>query len=264
MINEKLVVSCVQINAGDDFAANKVTIIELLKKYDLSKTELLAFPECSLFRGDVIYKEAMTGESVSWFQNLAKEYACFVLVGSFFEETLGEKAYNCSVLINAAGEIVQSYRKINLFDVSVDKREICESKKILAGNSLATADIKGFKAGFSICYDLRFPELFRNYVQQGCTLFFVPSSFTKSTGKLHWHTLLRARAIENQCYVIAPNQFGIGTNQVDTFGHSLIIDPLGQIIAEASADKAEIITAVLDLKKLGDMRKRFPVLRGIV
>jgi len=261
----QLKVACIQLNATDDINANKARILDLLTQEKATQADLIALPECALYRATKAqHKEPIDGDSIRWFQERAVELNAHILVGSFFEQSLGEKAYNSSVLINNQGHVIQSYRKMNLFDVKLDDNDMQESNTFMPGKSPAMADINGFKFGLSICYDLRFPELYRHYVAKGCSVLTVPASFTKSTGKLHWHALLRARAIENQCYVIAPNQFGKGANDVDTYGHSLIIDPLGNILAEAPADAEAVISATLDLAALKRIRARFPVLKGII
>ena len=135
-----------------------------------------------------------------------------------------------------------------------------ESSAFEAGEDIKIVDIDGFKVGLSICFDCRFPELYRKYAEQGCDIVCIPASFTKPTGLLHWHTLCRARAIENQCYILAPNQVGIGAQGVETYGHSLIIDPEGHILAEASDSNCEVIVSSIEKDKLNTLRQNFPVL----
>ena len=135
------------------------------------------------------------------------------------------------------GDIQNVYRKIHLFDATVGRVRMYESDYFLSGEKPEIAIVNGFKIGLSICYDLRFPELYRYYFDEKVDLLCIPSSFTYKTGKAHWETLCRARAIENQAYVLAPNQYGIGSGKVKTYGHSMIIDPWGGILADAK--KAE-------------------------
>ena len=158
------------------------------------------------------------------------------------------------------GALVGSYRKIHLFDVALqDGTSLAESAATTPGQSLLTFDIGRFRVGLSICYDLRFPELYRGLVSQGANVLLVPAAFTVHTGKDHWHTLLRARAIESQAYVIAAAQWGKHPRGRTTYGHSLVVDPWGSVVAEAS-DRVGVVSANLDLKYLEQVRAAVPCL----
>ena len=265
MISEDtLKVAVFQLNMTHDIEQNKHQLMNLISKTSAQDAELWALPECTLFRHQALKDFshfAMDETIVPWFQDHAKTYKKWILIGSFFYNNPELKGTtNTSVLINPEGTIIQDYNKIHLFDVTIDNLSFLESDRFKAGTTPKTARIKSFLCGFSICFDIRFPELYRLYADLGAQICFIPSSFTKTTGTHHWHTLCRARAIENQCYIIAPNQCGIGTNHAQTYGHSLIVDPFGKILAEASSDTPEVISATLSLKRVTQTRRLFPLL----
>ncbi len=257
----------IQLSAGSNKKENIAKAISLVKQAIGEKAEFIALPEVFPFRGRV--KESLSslvedvpGESIGPLQELAKKHQVFILAGSIYEKGLGKgKAYNTSILINARGEIAAAYRKINLFDLELGEKKIKESEYFVAGQKTVTARVKDFSVGLSVCYDIRFPNLYQEYSRQGIEVICAPSAFTYETGKAHWKTLLRARAIENLCYVIAPNQCGGQGDITRCYGHSLIIGPWGDILAEASEDKEEIIFADLNKDVLLEKRKILPSLR---
>ncbi len=167
------------------------------------------------------------------------------------------------LLYNPAGECVARYDKIHLFDVAVDNQHqetYCESNTIEAGNELTVAVTPFGNVGMSVCYDLRFPELYRNLHRQDVNIITVPSAFTATTGRAHWESLLRARAVENLCYVIAPNQGGMHINQRETWGHSMIMSPWGEILAQVESGPG-VAVAEIDMHALNTLRNNFPVLK---
>ncbi|MGE3318073.1 MAG: carbon-nitrogen hydrolase family protein [Candidatus Berkiella sp.] len=169
-----------------------------------------------------------------------------------------KKVYSSSLVWNNKGDCVARYNKIHLFDVTVEQGEsYCESERVLGGDAVCVLDTPFGKMGVAICYDLRFPELFRLMMLNGVEIMVLPSAFTENTGKAHWEVLLRARAIENQCYVVAPDQVAMRLSGHKTFGHSMIIGPWGNILASAT-DKPAMITAEIDIEKLKTIRKQFP------
>ena len=175
---------------------------------------------------------------------IAKKNKVHILAGSIYENSKdNEKIYNTTFMINDYGEIECNYRKINLFKAFIDGKKIDESQIFQAGKKPIICNVKNFKIGLSICYDLRFPELYRFYNKKKVDIICVPSSFTKKTGELHWEVLLRARAIENHCYIIAPNQYGLDGNKVNCFGNSMIINPLGEIIVKLEEEGENIAYA---------------------
>ncbi|RAP31246.1 hypothetical protein DID78_01715 [Candidatus Marinamargulisbacteria bacterium SCGC AG-343-D04] len=253
-----------QTNTTENIDENKRHIERLLESDDAIQSEVWVFPECSGYRymGKGLLKFfKRTDNIVPWFQELAKCHQKWLIMGSFFEKVEGQrKAYNTCVVINPEGDIVETYRKIHLFDVDVESISMRESSAFLPGDSPKIVQIGPFKIGLSICFDCRFPELYRVYADEGCDVVVIPSSFTTPTGMLHWHTLCRARAIENQCYVVAPNQSGIGANQVPTYGHSMIVDPSGSIVQEAPQEGESVLSYVLKKECIQAIRHTFPVL----
>lgn len=257
-----LTIHAFQLNSTEIIDNNKQQIMKLIESYNCFEGDLWAFPECALFRhktADQCQGESIDSIIIPWFQELAKTYSKWILVGSYFQKISLDKLTNTSVFISPEGHIVDTYDKIHLFDVSVNKTSFCESKQFKAGKKPCIVTLNNFKIGLSICFDIRFPKLYQFYQSQGCHILCIPSSFTASTGKRHWHTLCKARAIENQCIVIAPNQCGIGSNNTNTYGHSLIVDSLGNIMAEGSENTPCVISATISQSSIFSTRKRFPL-----
>lgn len=268
---KKLKVAAVQMTSGQDKDTNleqaKKSIVLAAKK----KANFIVLPEVFNFRGDINeaarQAELIPGYSTSFISKIAKKYKVWILIGSLMErnreqgsEVRDQKPFNTSVLINPNGEIIAKYRKIHLFDIKLKGKEILESLRNQAGNSPKLVLVDGVKTGLSICYDLRFPELYRYYSERGANIICIPSSFTKPTGEAHWHTLIKARAIENLSYVIAPNQAGVGSSGIQTYGHSLIVDPWGKVLAEGPGNAEAVIFADIDLEYLKKIRKNLPAL----
>jgi len=262
-------VALIQMNATNDKSRNIVRAVELVKEAMACQSRFVLLPEVFNFRGVLTQPrdiqgiaEPIGGESLRPFMALAKKHKVFILAGSVYEKVKGmKKVYNTSVLIDDNGKISTRYRKIHLFDAIIGKKVIKESKLFVAGRKMAIGVVDKLRVGLSVCYDLRFPRLYKNYAQQGVHVLCVPSAFTKATGQAHWEVLLRARAIENLCYILAPNQIGHDGRGVPSYGHSMIIDPWGKILAEASGDKEEIIYARLDKDVLAGARKLLPDFR---
>lgn len=262
---KKLKVAAVQMSSGSDKEKNLKQAKKLITLAVRKKAKFIVLPEVFNYRGKLgeAFKvaESVPGYSTNLISQLAKKYKVWILIGSLLEkEKKNLKPYNTSVLINPNGKIAAKYRKIHLFDIKLKGKQILESSRNQAGKSPKLAKIENIKVGLSICYDLRFPELYRYYSKNGAEIICIPSSFTKPTGEAHWHTLIKARAIENFAYVIAPNQAGIGSGGVKTYGHSLIADPWGKILAEGSADKEEVIFTEIDLDYLEKIRRNLPSL----
>jgi deaminated glutathione amidase len=268
--------ACIQLNSGDDKKDNLSRVASYITEAAKEGAGLVSLPEVFNFRGSkeeaIKNSESSDGQSTELLKELAKQNKVWILNGSFFEKVDDESLpFNTSLLINPVGEIVAKYRKIHLFDVELKDKKIKESEKSNPGKEPVIAHIENsllkfsdqsfadFKLGMSICYDLRFPELYRTYSKQKVELISVPSAFTKVTGLEHWQCLLRARAIENQAYVIAANQCGIGSG-VETYGHSMIVDPWGRVLIEASENKEEIIYADMNLDYLYKLREEVPAL----
>ena len=266
----RLCIGLVQMSAGPDKTENFQKIQWIAQRAKEEKVELLVLPEVSTYRvppkEELLGAEPFEGETVGFFRKMARELGIAVLSGSFLERPADgsdSRAYNTSVLLDEHGDVVGCYRKIHLFDVRLpDGREIYESKTRRSGDRAVVLEWAGIKFGLSICYDLRFPELYRALVMQGAQVLFVPSCFTMITGKDHWEVLLRARAIENQAFVLAPNQIGARSGMVPAYGRSLAVDPWGNILAQAP-DRETLVSATLELDLLDEVRSQMPVLEHI-
>ena len=192
----------------------------------------------------------------------AKKYKKWILIGSLIIKISKNKLVNRSVLIDKSGKIRTYYDKIHMYDVILSKKEkYFESKSFYPGNKIKTFNLPWGKIGLSICYDLRFPNLYRKLSKAGSLFLSVPSAFTETTGKKHWHSLLKARAIENFCYIFAPAQGGTHYNGRKTFGHSVIISPDGEIIKELKKSEG-VITANINPKLSKNLRLRIPSLKA--
>ena len=259
----KLKTAAIQMTSGPNKEKNLNQAEKLIKKAVKKKAKFVVLPEVFNYRGGlseaVKQAEYIPGYSTVFISKLAKKYNVWILIGSMLERK-ARKPFNTSVLINPHGKIVAKYRKMHLFDIKLKGKEILESKRNQSGNKPKLTNISGLKAGLSICYDLRFPELYRYYSKNNAEVLCIPSSFTKSTGEAHWHTLVKARAIENLAYVIAPNQAGIGSGGIKTFGNSLIVDPWGNVLAGGPANGEAVIIADIDLDKLKKIRANLPAL----
>ena len=250
-------VALIQLNAGQDKQKNIQKACALVEAVADKGAEFILLPEVFNYRGSLSAKdlydqiaEDIPGESLIPLMEIAEITGINILAGSVYERAKQEnKVYNTSVVIDNSGKIISRYRKINLFRALIDGKEIDEAETYEAGETPVVCEINNLKVGLSICFDLRFPELYRLYYNQGVDIITIPSSFTTRTGKLHWEALLRARAIENYCYVLAPNQFGIDGNGVETYGHSMVIDPLGQVIDVLDKQKKGILIVELSFEK---------------
>jgi predicted amidohydrolase len=265
---EKILSAAIQLNAGSDKKLNIENAAKLIEKAAHRGAKLIALPEVFNWRG--VRKEipdnceSIPGPTSLRMSELAATLKIFLLCGSIIEtNTEGSRPFNTSFLINPSGKIIVLYRKIHLFKIHQrGKSAIDETRIYSSGNEVVTARIPFCKVGFTICYDLRFPELFRRLADNGAGIIFVPSSFTYETGKAHWEILLRARAIENQAYIIAPNQYGKDPSGNSHYGHSMIVDPWGTVIGQCSNGE-KIIYGELDINHLKKVRKILPSLKHI-
>lgn len=261
-------VTVIQMNSGNDKAANLAQARDLaLRAIARERPDMIAFPETFAFIGgtrETRHASAETfpdGEAYSLLQELARQHGVFVHGGSMFERA-GEQVYNTSLAFDRDGRQLARYRKIHLFDVTTpDGRSYRESDFVRRGDEIVTYDADAVRIGCSICYDLRFGELYRALVERGAGLILVPSAFTLQTGRDHWEVLLRARAIETQCYVAAPAQWGPFPSGRETrwnYGRSMIVGPWGQVLAQVQ-DGIGYATAELDLDYLRKVRRDLPV-----
>jgi predicted amidohydrolase len=240
----------------------------LLREAADGGAELAALPEYLEYMGPASRRPEVAspvpGPVTDRLASVAKERSMWVLAGGVLEAAAA-RAHDTSVLIDPGGEIAATYRKIHLFDVDLpDQPPIRESDTIEPGAELVTHQAGPVRLGMSICYDVRFPELYRALMSQGAHVITVPSQFQHTTGREHWHTLLRARAIENQCFVVAPGQwgpFGPPDGARRSYGHSLIVDPWGAVLVEAPEEGDGVWIADLDLEAQRELRRSFPVLQ---
>lgn len=261
----KFRIAAIQMVAADDKAANLDEASRWIGKAVAQGAQVVALPEVFIWRGEKKNEpaaaEPIPGPSSETLAGLARTLGIYLLAGSILEAVpQTRKAYNTSLLFGPRGQLLASYRKIHLFDVDLANGVSArESDTRAFGDAVVVANTELCPMGLSVCYDLRFPELYRALVRQGAQIIFVPSAFTSYTGQAHWETLLRARAIENQVYVIAPDQFGKNPKSFETHGHSMIIDPWGKILAELP-DGPGIIMAEVDLDYLNRVRAELPAL----
>ncbi|MGE0328970.1 MAG: carbon-nitrogen hydrolase family protein [Polyangiaceae bacterium] len=273
-------VAALQLNSNADVSANLDVVEELVARAAAERAELVMLPENFAFLGPESQKlqiaEPLIGSDdfvaaahpiQARLAALAERLRVHLLLGGFPERATaaasehGRPPFNTSLLLGPDGRPVAHYRKLHLFDIDLpDGTSLRESRATRAGDRVVVSEVLGLNLGLSVCYDLRFPELYRKQVEQGANVLSVPAAFTAQTGPAHWHVLLRARAIENQCWVVAPAQWGKHSEGRASYGHALIADPWGQIIAEAS-DGVGVILADLDLEQLRRVRASLPCLR---
>ena len=265
-MTQSLCFALVQLRSGRDIARNVATIQDLTREAAAMGAHYVQTPENSTVMDEDKSRLIATTPSESQslalgtFRDLARELSIWLHIGSMAVAVGGGKLANRSLLIAPSGDIAARYDKIHMFDVDLAGGESYrESRNFQAGSTAVIADLPNGRLGLTICYDVRFPALYRSLAQAGASILAVPAAFTRKTGKMHWHILLRARAIENSAYVLAAAQGGLHENGRETYGHSLIVAPDGQVIAEAGIDPC-VITAHIDLAKVKDCRERIPSL----
>jgi predicted amidohydrolase len=255
-------VAAVQLNSNGEKERNLDAAERLVRAAAADGADLVALPEkWNLLAGGEALRagaEPLEGPSLGAARGWAAELGIHLLAGSIAERA-GEKAFNTSVLIGPDGSDLAVYRKIHMFDVDVGGVAYRESENEEAGTEIVTAQAGGLSVGLTVCYDLRFPELFRILAVRGARLIAVPSAFTATTGRDHWEVLLRARAIENQAFVLAPDQVGEAPPHYDSHGHSAIVDPWGTVLAEVSEGEG-FAAADLDLRRQDELRESLPSL----
>lgn len=263
--------ACVQLRATTDVEDNLATTERLVRRAAALGAELVATPENTAFLGPQFHKvelaEPLDGPIGTRLSNLAASAGVHLLIGGLAEQRRvdglvdKQRCYNTSVLYGPDGAQLAAYRKMHLFDVDVPGGlKIAESDTVAPGSEVVLAETSLGRIGMSICYDLRFPELYRRLVDRGADIIAVPSAFTLTTGKDHWHTLLQARAIETQCWLLAPAQWGIHDDQGKrvSYGHSLIVDPWGCVAAD-KGHGVGLCLAEIDLERVRQVRAAIPV-----
>lgn len=268
--------AAIQLCATPDVDGNLRTAERLSRQAAKAGAEVIMLPEAFAFlgpereKGSVLEPLPAIGEEakiepgpiLTRCQALARETNCHLILGGFHESSPDpEKSYNTCVHLKPDGNIAAAYRKIHLFDISLaDGTQLRESSRTLPGDSVVTTGLPFGVLGLSVCYDIRFPYLYQELVDQGATVLTVPSAFTRTTGDAHWHVLLRARAIECQSYVVAAAQHGHNWGKRTSYGHSLIIDPWGQVLAELQ-DGDGFICADIDPEEVNRVRAELPSLQ---
>jgi deaminated glutathione amidase len=261
------VAAAVQMNSLPDLAKNLAQAEELIDLAVRQGAELICLPENFSFLGDEAAKfaqaETIAQSSEKFLKTMAQRHQVTILGGGFPVPAPTGKAYNTALLIGSSGEELSRYEKVHLFDVNLpDGNTYQESQAVSPGVQLPSVyPSKEFgNLGLSVCYDVRFPELYRHLSQMGAEVLFIPAAFTAYTGKDHWQVLLQARAIENTCYVIAPAQTGKHNSRRQSHGHAVIIDPWGIILADAG-DQPGVAIATLEPSRLEQVRRQMPSLQ---
>jgi predicted amidohydrolase len=255
----------IQLNSTEDTDRNLATADRLVREAVADGAELVVLPEKWSVLGTAeqldLGAEPLDGRSIEWARSIARELGIDLVAGSIVERVPGRaKTANTSVHIGPDGELRATYRKIHMFDVEVDGTVYRESDSEEPGDQIVVSELAdGVRLGMSICYDVRFPELYRILAVRGAEIVVVPSAFTLATTRDHWEVLVRSRAIENQCFVIAPNQVGSHPPGHRSGGRSLIVDPWGLVLA-CAPDREAAIVADLDLEALREVRRRLPSL----
>ncbi len=268
----KIIAAALQLNSQPDLESSMKQTFLSIKEAANNGANLVALPENFAFLGNEKEKqqqaEQISDSVMIQIPEWAKEFGVNILAGGFPVRAKSGKVYNRAILVDATGRIISRYDKIHLFDVSLsDEETYRESETVEAGmpepvvSELAVSDHQKsiVKIGLSICYDLRFPELYRALAKKGAEILMVPSAFTQPTGRAHWEVLLRARAVENTCFVVAPAQTGKHGPSRKTYGHSMIIDPWGQILVNAGTNPGMAISEI-DLNQIREIRGKLPSL----
>ncbi len=257
--------AAVQLNANEDKARNVEIADRLVRRAATEGAELVVLPEKFNLIGSpeqlVAGAEPLDGPTLRWAGALAGELGLWLVAGSVVEHVEGDdKLRNTSVLFDPEGAARAVYRKIHMFDVEVGGVTYRESDAEAPGEEIVVADADSLKLGLAVCYDLRFPELFRIMAVDGAQAFSLPSAFTVPTGRAHWDVLIRARAIENQAFVIAAGQVGRHPPDHESFGHSMIVDAWGTVLAAAADEPEQVVVADLDLAAQAEVRAKLPSL----
>jgi predicted amidohydrolase len=254
--------SLIQLTVGptyeENFKKSQKLIIQSLK----SEPDFILFPEHFLFLSNKNkFSFEMNHPAIIFFQEFAIKYKVNILLGSLpIKEN--NKIFNRSFVIDLNGKLISQYDKIHMFDVTLKNNESYnESDTFTAGNKLKTFIVDDCLMGHSICYDLRFPKLYRALAKKGAKIIVIPSAFTHTTGKAHWHTLVRSRAIENGVYIVAPNQWGTNIERRSTYGHSMVVSPWGDIIVEAK-DEETVLNCEIDISDVETYQQSIPVLKN--
>lgn len=255
-----------QMCSGTSHDGNIETVAKLAGEAASEGADLLALPEVAglMNRDAAAAREVVTTPDGDVFiqacQDISAKHGIWIHSGSTPVLAGDGRFLNQSVLIDAQGKLAGRYSKIHLFDADIGPRSIRESKRFAAGEEAVAVETPWGIGGMTICYDLRFPQLFRDYAQAGASLIFVPSAFTVPTGEAHWEVLLRARAIETGAFIVAAAQAGTHADGRETWGHSLIVDPWGHVVVDLGRDAPQVSVVEIDLAAVGNARRQIPSL----
>src|SRR3954451_19894135 len=258
--------AAIQLNSNEDKERNLAQADELARAAANDGANLIVLPEKWNVLGTHEHyeegAESLDGPSISWARELAREFGADVVAGSIVERREGrEKLSNTCVHISPDGDVSAVYRKIHMFDVVVGDTEYKESASEEPGTEIVVSELADAEPlGLTVCYDLRFPELFRILAVKGATVITLPAAFTKITGQAHWEILIRARAIENQVFMVAAGQVGVHPEDKESYGNSMIVDPWGEVLARASEDGPGYCVADLDFHRQTEIRDKLPSL----
>jgi predicted amidohydrolase len=260
--------AAVQLNSTEDKERNLGTADRLTRAAAADGADLIVLPEkFNVIGTPEQYREgaeALEGRTIGWAREAARELGVDLVAGSIVEHRDGhDKLSNTSVHVGPDGEIKAVYRKIHMFDVEVGGQVYRESDSEEPGDEIVVSDAGGVPLGMSVCYDLRFPELYRILAVRGARVIAIPAAFTKVTGQAHWELLIRARAVENQAFVVAADQIGRHPPDKESFGGSMIVDPWGEVIARAP-DEETFVAADLDFRRQDEVREKLPSLANRV
>lgn len=259
-------ISCVQTNSGREIGANVEAVLPLIAEARHRGAELILLPEnvAMIEPNQALQREKALPEAehpaLAAFAEAARRHGAWLLIGSLAIRCDDGRVANRSLLVDAAGRVAARYDKIHLFDVDLSSGESYRESAVIApGDRVVVAETPWGRLGMSVCYDLRFPHLYRAMAKAGADYLAVPAAFTRTTGAAHWHVLVRARAIETGCYVLAPAQCGTHAEGRLTFGHSLVVDPWGAVLADGGEDVG-VVTAEIDPARVAEARRRVPAL----
>lgn len=264
----KFLISTIQLSAGPYKMTNLSKAEHLIKaakqNTNSALPHVICLPEVFNFRSseaaenNLAAEEIPCGPTFNWASALASELNIWLIAGSILEKDPNfTNPFNSCFVINPQGKLEAKYRKINLFKLHLENApELCEPRYREAGDELVSFEIEGHKVGLAICFDLRFPEIFR----QDCEIFFLPSAFTYKTGQAHWEILCKARAIENQCFLVAANQ----SLKANCWGHSLVIGPWGEILASLENEEEGFVTCEIDFEELKKIRQKLPLKKALI
>lgn len=265
--SESFRAAVIQLCSNRDRDNNLAKTASLIEQAAEQKCSLVLLPENFSYTGssdadkNAVAEEQDHSSVLAFLAEQARKHQLTIVGGTVpLKSASSRKIRNSCPVFSAKGEMIARYDKMHLFDVDLGSEKYCESATVDPGEAPETACLDGWKIGLSVCYDLRFPELYRHYSSLGCNILTVPAAFTVPTGRAHWEILLRARAIENQAYLLAAGQYGTHPGGRNTWGHSMIIDPWGDVLATLG-DEEGIITAKLSLNNLSKIREALPALK---